>query len=145
MTDAGVSRNGTQLRNAELARIHIARTQLGMDEDAYRDLLFALERVRSARDLDWGGRKRVLEHLKKCGWKPAPPRKAKASKPAAPGQDGLVHALWAELHATGKVRDPSDAALGSWLKRNHWPERAEWLDNRQILKAIEALKKWLKR
>lgn len=138
-------RNGTQLRNAELAQIHIARAQLGIDEDTYRAILWTVARVKSAKDLDWTGRKTLLEHFQAKGWKPAPPKSARAAKPAPKGQDGLVRALWSDLHAAGKVRDPSDAALGSWLARNKWPQRAEWLSQQQITQAIEALKKWLDR
>lgn len=138
-------RTGTQLRNAELAQIHIARAHLGLDDDTYRAILWTVGRVKSAKDLDWTGRKALLEHFKAKGWKPAPPKRAKAAKPVSGGQDGMVRALWSDLHAAGKVRDPSDAALGSWLKRNRWPERPEWLDGRQVTQAIEALKKWLDR
>lgn len=138
-------RTGTQLRNAELAQIHIARTQLGLDDDTYRAILWTVARVRSAKDLDWTGRKQLLEHFKAKGWKPSAPRKAKAEKPVKKGQDALVKALWNKLHEAGKVRDPSDAALGAWLQRNGWPERPEWLDYQQINQAIEALKKWLNR
>ena len=138
-------RNGTQLRNAELAQIHIARSQLGLDEDTYRDVLWTVARVRSSKDLDWTGRKKLLEHFQAKGWKPAPPKRAKATKPVSGGQEGMIRALWSELHAEGKVRDPSDAALGAWLKRNRWPERAEWLAGNEITQAIEALKKWLAR
>lgn len=138
-------RNGTQLRNAELAQIHIAKTQLGLDDETYRDVLWTVARVRSSKDLDWTGRKQLLEHFKAKGWKPQPPKSAKAAKPVAHGQDALVKSLWNELHAEGKVRDPSDAALGSWLKRNKWPERPDWLSSAQITQAIEALKKWLAR
>jgi phage gp16-like protein len=138
-------RNGTQLRKAELAQIHIARAQLGIDEDTYRAILWTVARVTSAKDLDWTGRKTLLEHFKAKGWKPAAPKSAKAAKPGPKCQDGLVRALWTDLHAAGKVRDPSDAALGSWLARNKWPQRAEWLSQQQITQAIEALKKWLDR
>lgn len=140
-------RNGTQLRNAELAQIHIAKTQLGLDEETYRAIIFAIShgRTRSSSDLDWTDRKNLLEHFKAKGWKPAPPKAAKAAKPVSRGQDGLVRSLWTELHQAEKVRDPSDAALGSWLKRNHWPERPEWMNHKQITQAIEALKKWLER
>lgn len=138
-------RNGTQLRSAEIAQIHIAKAQLGLDDDTYRAILWTVGRVRSSKDLDWTGRKALLDHFKAKGWKPRPPKAAKASAPVHPGQDALVKSLWNELHAAGKVRDPSDAALGSWLKRNHWPERVEWLDHKQITQAIEALKKWLAR
>lgn len=138
-------RNGTQLRNAELAQIHIAKTQLGLDDGTYRDVMWTVARVRSSKDLDWTGRKKLLEHFRAKGWKPQPPKTAKAAKPVSPGQDALVKSLWNELHAADKVRDPSDAALGSWLKRNKWPERPEWLNHKQITQAIEALKKWLDR
>lgn len=142
---AFVKRSGTQLRNAELAQIHIARAQLGIDEDTYRAVLWTVARVRSSKDLDWTGRKKLLEHFRAKGWKPTAPKKAKAATPVSAGQDALVKSLWNELHEAGKVRDPSDAALGSWLKRNKWPERPEWLNHKQITQAIEGLKKWLDR
>lgn len=139
------TRSGTELRNAELAQIHLAKKQLGLDDDTYRAVLWTVGRVKSAKDLDWTGRKALLEHFRAKGWKPAPPRKAKASTPMKAGQDAMVKALWLKLHEAGKVRDPSDAALGAWLKRNHWPERPEWLDYKQVNQAIEGLKKWLER
>jgi hypothetical protein len=138
-------RTGTQLRNAELAQIHIAKSQLGLSDEEYHDILWTVARVKSSKDLDWSGRKKLIDHLKRCGWKPSAPKKAKATTPVASGQPGLVLSLWSELHAAGKVRDASDKGLGGWLKRNGWPERAEWLDGHQINRAIEALKKWLDR
>lgn len=139
-------RSGTQLRNAELAQIHIAKAQLGLDEDTYRAVLWAIQAgCTSAKDLDWTGRKKLLEHFRAKGWKPAPPKRAKAAKPVSGGQEGMIRALWSELHAADKVRDPSDVALGSWLMRNKWPERVEWLNSWQLERAIEALKKWLAR
>lgn len=59
---------GALARNADLAAIHIAKADLMKaghlaGDDAYRDLLWAIARVRSAADLDHTGRKTVLEHL----------------------------------------------------------------------------------
>jgi phage gp16-like protein len=138
-------RSGAQLRNAELAQIHVAKKQLGLDDDTYRAILWTVGRVKSAKDLDWTGRKALLDHFRAKGWKSAAPRKAKAERPVHPGQPGLVRALWSELHQAGRVRDPSDAALGSWLRRNRLPERPEWLSSTQSRRAIESLKKWLYR
>lgn len=70
--------SAADLRKRELAQIHIARQQLGMDDDIYRDMLWSVARVRSAADLDWVGRKRVLDHLVGCGFK------VKTKKMAAP-------------------------------------------------------------
>lgn len=36
---------------------------LHLDDDTYRDMLFSVARVRSAKDLDAGGRAAVLDHL----------------------------------------------------------------------------------
>src|SRR6187551_2882572 len=58
------------VRNRELAQIHIAKKDLGLDDATYRDMLWSIGRVRSAGDLDFTGRKRVLEHLRSRGFKP---------------------------------------------------------------------------
>lgn len=57
-------------RNRELTLIHIAKAQLQMADDAYRSMLWTVGRVHSAKDLDFTGRKKVLEHMKRCGFKP---------------------------------------------------------------------------
>lgn len=137
-------RSGTQLRNAELAQIHVAKKQLALDDDTYRAILWTVGRVRSAGDLDWTGRKQLLEHFKAKGWKPTPPKK-KPDPVQVGDQADLVRALWRDLHQAEKVREPGEAALGGWLKRNRLPERVEWLDTKQLTRAIEALKKWLAR
>lgn len=54
-------------RKRELAAIHIARQQLGLDNGTYRDMLWTVARVRSAADLDYAGRQRVLDHLASRG------------------------------------------------------------------------------
>lgn len=63
-------------RRRELAKIHLAAKALGMDatdkdpSSDYRSMLWAVARVHSAADLDEAGRRRVLDHLKACGFKP---------------------------------------------------------------------------
>jgi len=41
-----------------------------MSDDAYRDILWSVARVKSAGDLDQAGRNKVLDHFRSCGWKP---------------------------------------------------------------------------
>ena len=85
-------------RRRELAQIHIARGQLGMAEDSYRDILFTVARVRSAADLDHVGRKAVLDHLKACGWK--------ASAPKAEKENDRRPNEWAFVDRAGVERQP---------------------------------------
>jgi phage gp16-like protein len=54
----------TDQRKADLATIHICKADLALDDDTYRDMLFAVARVRSAADLDAGGRAAVIDHLR---------------------------------------------------------------------------------
>ena len=58
-------------RRRDLATIHMAKAQLGMDDDAYRAILWSVTRVKSSADLDWAGRSKMIDHLKACGWAPA--------------------------------------------------------------------------
>lgn len=134
------------IRRAELAKIHMAKAQLDMADEVYRDMLWTHGRVRSARDLDWAGRKRVLDHLKACGWKPSAAPKARASRPlAADPQSRKIRAMWLALHRAGVVKDSSERALAAYVKRQTGIEALDWLKMHEADRVIEALKKWAKR
>lgn len=70
-----------QPRGNGLAQIHIAKKQLGMNEDTYRAMLWGVARVHSAADLDHAGRAKVLAHLKASGFKSRPPTKPTPGRP----------------------------------------------------------------
>jgi phage gp16-like protein len=61
----------TDVKAREIQLIHIAKQQLGLDEATYRDMLWSVARVKSSTALDFAGRKKVLDHLKACGFKVA--------------------------------------------------------------------------
>ena len=67
-----MTRYPTDQRRRDLATIHMAKKQLGMDDAAYRDILWSVARVRSSSELDQAGRSKLLDHFKACGWKPTP-------------------------------------------------------------------------
>ena len=66
-----MARTMEEIRRAELAQIHIAKVQLGLDDDTYRALLRSVGRVESAADLGSRDRRRVLAHMKSRGFKAA--------------------------------------------------------------------------
>jgi phage gp16-like protein len=70
-----------QPRNNALAQIHIAKAQLGLDEDTYRAMLWGVARVKSAKDLDHAGRAKVLAHLAASGFKPSAPKTPTPGRP----------------------------------------------------------------
>ena len=102
MTRTATKQTAPVVRNKELAQIHIARQQLGMDDDAYRDVLWTVARVRSAADLDWSGRKRVLDHLKACGFKIKPKKLATMHKPLALTKEAIEAKIAVQLKELGQ-------------------------------------------
>lgn len=66
-------------RRAELAKIHVLAKQLRMQEGTYREMLGAVAGVRSAKDLDESGRRRVIERLRRIS---APARSVYPGRPA---------------------------------------------------------------
>lgn len=56
-------------RQRDLAKIHVAKKQLQIDDEQYRDILWTLARVRSAADLDTHGRAQLLAYLRKLGFR----------------------------------------------------------------------------
>jgi phage gp16-like protein len=118
-------------RRRELAAIHIGAQQIGMDDDSYRDMLWAVARVRSAKDLDEAGRRRVLDHLRACGAR----FKAKGRTRPAEGKAALVGKIRAMLSAANRP----DAYGDGMAKRMFHVERYEWLTEDQLRRVVAAL------
>ncbi len=125
------------MRKELLAKIHVAKKQMGLDDDTYRDLLERATGQRSAAGLTDRQLVGVLDALKASGWQ-APVRKPTSSKPPV----AKVLALWADMCAQGIPRDKSDAALTAFVKRMAGVDRPEWLTPAQASKVIEGLKAW---
>lgn len=125
-------------RNAELAKIHIAKKQLGMDDDTYRDMLWILCGVRSAADLSPGARKEVLEHLKSAGFKQKTkgrPSQLKAKKRTS--RTAQLEKIEALLTIGSKPWSYADALA----KRICRVEKISWVQAKDLYKIITALRK----
>lgn len=68
-------------RKRDLAMIHMAKAKLGMDNDTYRAMLFAVAGVYSAAELGREGRRAVLAEMKKMGFKPKPGKRRYPGRP----------------------------------------------------------------
>lgn len=135
-------------RRTDLAKIHVAKKELRLNDDEYRDLLWSVCRVRSAKDLDFMGRQKLLIQLQSLGWRPAPAAgKSGRShwKPPAGSQGSKILALWLELKRKGKLHTPTDEALFDFIKDMTGVDRPDWLTADQANDVIEGLKAWLMR
>jgi phage gp16-like protein len=56
-------------RNAAIGKIHIGKSQLGMDEELYRAMLLTIGGVKSSKDLMPEGLNKVIRHLEQSGAK----------------------------------------------------------------------------
>ena len=103
------ARSAESLRKSELAKIHIHKQQLGMDDDAYRALLADKCGVTSASGLDWQGRKRMIDHLQAClkasGINPNPKRLPTRHRPLAQSKESIEAKIATQLKALGKGWD----------------------------------------
>ncbi|MFH1984145.1 MAG: regulatory protein GemA [Pseudomonadota bacterium] len=128
-------------RQRDLAKIHIAKKQIGMDEATYRDMLLAVAGVDSAAALDDAGMRRVLQHLAMSGFKGKAGRKTGAAYPGRPkNMDDFergpmlrkIEALLAE------AKRPWDYAHGI-AKQMFRTERVEWLPTEDLHRVVSAM------
>lgn len=121
---------------------HLAKQDSSLDDNAYRAMLWSVALVKSSTELDFAGRKKVLDHLESRGFKRTKPQpRALADDP----QSKKIRALWLELHKAGKVRNPSESALAAFVKRETGIDDLHWLNDRDASAVIEKLKQWLNR
>lgn len=133
------------MRKREIQLIHIAKQQLGMDDETYRAMLWTVATVKSSSELDWQGRKKVLDHLKACGFKVTASKTKPSRKLADDPESRKVRALWIMLHELGAVRNPAESALAVYVKRLTKVDDLHWINGEQAEVVIESLKKWAMR
>lgn len=123
-------------RNLQLSKIHIAKKDLGLDDETYRALLARVAGVRSAKDLNPRQIGAVLAEFSRLGWESAPAKKHGRKAPtAAPDRVKLVCKIEAFLAEAKR----SWAYADGMAMRMFQVERVEWLDPAQLQKMVAAL------
>ncbi len=128
-------------RKRELGHIHQGKAALQWTDDDYRYHLRNVTGKASSADLDAAGRRKLLDHMAACGWRPPAP----ASKPF--GQAEKIAWLWKKLGEAGGIQDASTPALLIFVGRTVGMAVADlkFLPVQQASTVIEALKSWLDR
>lgn len=118
------------------AKIHIAKQQLKLSDEIYRDILFSLFKVESCVDLTSRQADQLLKHFKTLGWRQKKRKKARIHAPLElPTLEQLRHLkyLYEELDWTEQQRQ---MGFNKRMCGKPWPQtRAE------ANKIIEAIKK----
>lgn len=121
--------------------IHIAKSQLHLDDDTYRASLIHITGKNSTKAMTIPELNKVLDDFKTKGFKVAPQQAGKLKK-ADDDQAKLIRHLWLSLHDLGEVRDPRESALANYVKRQTGISALQWLTMQQASTVIESLKKW---
>lgn len=138
---------------AQLALIHIAKKDLRLDDDTYRDILFVRFGKESARDLEPEEIAALLEHFRSLGWKPRTrwihtDRRGEGQKTsgqgnprpgmATPAQIRKIVAMW----MTGKeVHQKTLEALRHFLGNRFHINDLRFIKARQVTGILAAIRR----
>lgn len=130
-----------------LAKIHIAKKKLGLDDATYRAVLERVTGKTSSAGLPDRQLIAVVEEFKRLGFNDRlrAPKRAGSRPLATSAHAGKIRALWVALYNLGLVVDPAESALSAFVERQTKVSALQWLRPDQAFAVIEALKKWAER
>jgi len=137
--------HGDRRRRSMLAKIHVAKKQLALADDDYRQMMLDTTGRTSAGDCTEAELERALKRFEAVGFKPLPksgpaPGALSSGRPAQHPMARKARALWISLHHLGAVRSASEQALEAFAKRQLGCERLVWAKQSDAYRLIEALK-----
>lgn len=135
-----------------IGKIHVAKSQLGLDDDTYRAVLRRVTGKDSSSKCSITELENVKAEMVNLGWRPARKAHPRAGKrPLADGETAAkLRALWISGYHLAVVKDSAEAALAAFVKRVTGGKKSgvdalQWLTDADARKAIEALKAMLAR
>lgn len=125
------------LTKKQLSVIHIAKKELGLDDDTYQSVLYQLDGVTSSKDLSPAGFHLVMSYFTKCGFRSTWTKRTFGDRGdmASPAQVDLVRDLWKKYSG-----DEGDVGWNAWIKKYFKVSALRFVDDRTIGKVITALK-----
>jgi phage gp16-like protein len=133
-------------RRAMLAKVHIAPKQLGMDEDSYRAVLRRVTGQISSADCNLVQLEALVAEFARMGFsaKAAARPVGNAATRRQPRADHPVarkaRAMWISLGLLCAIRNPAEAALEAFARRQLQCETFQWANQGEADRMIEALK-----
>lgn len=132
--------------------VHVAKTQLMMNDSDYRKLLANISLGKTSSTLlSIDELELVIRALKARGFQVTSKHQLKMGVPDLVVHSGSmereaqikkIRALWLELHQLGVVKDPSELSLAKFVKKMTGVDCHVWLNLEKASNVIEHLKKW---
>lgn len=127
---------GSKDRRLLIAKIHLAKKEMGLGDDDYRAMLVRVTTRLSSAECTLPELRSMVEEMKRQGFKPRPSTRTAADHPAAQ----KARALWISLYHLGAIHNSSEQALEAFAKRQLGCDRMQWANQAHAYKLIEALK-----
>ena len=127
-------------RRAMIAKLHLAKKQLGMEEADYRAVLNRSTGVDSAATMTTDQLASALKEMNRLGFEARPAAPKAGARPADHPSAKKARAMLISLGLLGVIRNPTEAALEAFARRQMGTTRLQWADQSQVYKLIEALK-----
>lgn len=128
-----------ELRRRQLAKIHLAKKQIGLDDDTYRAMLEEIAGCRSSSRLNEEQRRKVIDHLISRGFTPRKGRPHKGTphnmNDDPIGRGPLFNKIEAFLAEAGRPWSYADVLA----KRICKVDRIAWCKSKQLYQIVQAL------
>lgn len=125
--------------------IHIGKTQLGLDDELYREVLESTTGKNSSKLLTVQQLEAVLDRMKQLGFTVESKEKAGVKTLADDAQSKLIRHLWLQLHTAGQVRNSSEKALAKFVENKVGVSALQFLSSKNADMIITHLRQWCKR
>ncbi|MCX8581417.1 regulatory protein GemA [Gilliamella sp. B3482] len=129
------------MKSKYIKLIHIAKSQLNLDDDTYRHLLLNVTKKTSTKDMTVWELEKILNNMKLKGFKVKSSKKTGKITATEPVHK-KIRSLWLELADAGEVKNRSERAINSYVKRITGVEVMDLLTQKQAVVVIESLKSW---
>jgi phage gp16-like protein len=133
----GQTKQDTQKRerNGLLAKVHVAKKQLGLSDDQYEAVLRGFE-VASARDMTIPQLEQLVKYFRRLGFRPIKARWLKPPEKRKYHGDGQVIALWKRAREIAADIDGGTARLQGLVKKICGVEILEWCRDEDKLERL---------
>ncbi|WP_349433596.1 regulatory protein GemA [Pararhizobium sp. A13] len=130
---------------SSIAALHVAKKQLGLDDDTYRAKLHIITGKTSAKDMTEDERQIVISAFRREGFRPVERRPDGRQKLTGKFASKL-QALWIAAYNLGIVENRDDAALLAFVRRQSGIDHTRFMKYAEdATKVIEAIKAWIAR
>lgn len=132
---------------SSIKAIHVAKKQMGLDDDTYRAKIFNIVGKPSSILMTEAERQKVLSVFRDEGFAPKPADRRPDGRQKLTGKYAKkLQALWIAAWNLGLIDNRDDAALLAFVKRQTGVDHTRFLAHHDdATKAIDGLKAWINR